>query len=345
MARQANEVRNDQQNLAFAYYVLTSATLAQGDYEAARQHARQAAEVARGAGNRWFLAYCLNEWGNVARAMGNYAEAKQHFQESHRIREAFDDPEGMAVALNHLGEIAIRQADYLEARRRYQHSLAIYQEINDRGGLAIALDGLGQTACALETYPTDAQHFQQALAIASEIRFLPLIWAMVISISELFLKMGMSKLGLEQLAFIRDHPASNQETKDRAEHILEHYAANFAPEQFSTATQPGQKPDLEAMIVTMQDNLALVAKQAFPKTETASATFSAADHSLPDPLTERELDVLRLMAAGRTNREIGDELVLALGSVKWYASQIYSKLRVKNRTEAAAKARQLNLLS
>jgi LuxR family maltose regulon positive regulatory protein len=56
------------------------------------------------------------------------------------------------------------------------------------------------------------------------------------------------------------------------------------------------------------------------------------------------LEVLRLMAAGRSNREIGEELVLALGSVKWYASQIYSKLRVKNRTEAAAKARQLNLL-
>lgn len=340
MARQANEARNDQQNLAFAYYVLTSATLAQGNYEAARQHARQACEVAERAGNRWFLAYCLNEWGNVARAMGDYAEAKQHFQESYRIREAFDDPEGMAVALNHLGEIAIRQADYLEARRCYQHSLAIYQEINDRGGLAIALDGLGQTACALESYPTAAQHFQQALAIASEIQFLPLIWAMVISISELFLKVGMSKLGLQQLAFIREHPASNQETKDRAEHILERYGAEFVPEQVSTAIQPGQIPNLEAMIVTMQDNLVLVANQTFPKTETASAVLPAASH----PLTERELDVLRLMAAGRTNREIGDELVLALGSVKWYASQIYSKLQVKNRTEAAAKAKQLKLL-
>jgi outer membrane protein insertion porin family/translocation and assembly module TamA len=63
-----------------------------------------------------------------------------------------------------------------------------------------------------------------------------------------------------------------------------------------------------------------------------------------DPLTERELDVLRLMAAGHSNREIGEALVLAVGSVKWYASQIYSKLQVKNRTEAAAKARALDLL-
>ena len=56
-------------------------------------------------------------------------------------------------------------------------------------------------------------------------------------------------------------------------------------------------------------------------------------------------EVLRLMAAGRSNREIGEELVLAIGSVKWYASQIYSKLQVKNRTEAAARARELRLFS
>jgi LuxR family maltose regulon positive regulatory protein len=95
----------------------------------------------------------------------------------------------------------------------------------------------------------------------------------------------------------------------------------------------------------MQDDLALVAEQAASQTETPPAAPSTPDQDLFDPLTERELDVLRLMAAGRSNREIGDELVLALGSVKWYASQIYSKLQVKNRTEAAAKARQFNLLS
>jgi LuxR family maltose regulon positive regulatory protein len=98
------------------------------------------------------------------------------------------------------------------------------------------------------------------------------------------------------------------------------------------------------MIATIQNNLALVANQAFPKIETASTALPATNQPLLDPLTERELDVLRLMAAGRTNREIGAELVLALGSVKWYASQIYGKLQVKNRTEAAARARQLDLL-
>lgn len=61
-------------------------------------------------------------------------------------------------------------------------------------------------------------------------------------------------------------------------------------------------------------------------------------------LTDRELEVLRLVAAGYSNREIARELVLALGTVKWYLSEVYSKLGVGSRTQAIAHARQSDLL-
>jgi LuxR family maltose regulon positive regulatory protein len=63
-----------------------------------------------------------------------------------------------------------------------------------------------------------------------------------------------------------------------------------------------------------------------------------------DPLTERELDVLRLMAAGLTNTEIASELVVAQSTVKTHINRIYSKLAVTRRTQAVAKARELGLL-
>ncbi|MDX1614176.1 MAG: LuxR C-terminal-related transcriptional regulator [Candidatus Promineifilaceae bacterium] len=66
--------------------------------------------------------------------------------------------------------------------------------------------------------------------------------------------------------------------------------------------------------------------------------------SLPEPLTDRELDVLQLLAAGLTNREIGERLVISPETVKKHASHIYGKLDVANRTEAAARARELALL-
>ncbi|HBY99417.1 MAG TPA: hypothetical protein DEP84_36680 [Chloroflexi bacterium] len=66
---------------------------------------------------------------------------------------------------------------------------------------------------------------------------------------------------------------------------------------------------------------------------------------LPEPLTERELEVLGLIAKGLTNREIAERLVIALGTVKRHSHSIFSKLNVSNRTEAVARGREFHLLS
>lgn len=65
---------------------------------------------------------------------------------------------------------------------------------------------------------------------------------------------------------------------------------------------------------------------------------------LLEPLTDREQEVLELLAQGKTNREIADALVLSVNTVKWYNRQIYGKLGVGNREEAAARARELGLV-
>jgi LuxR family transcriptional regulator, maltose regulon positive regulatory protein len=66
--------------------------------------------------------------------------------------------------------------------------------------------------------------------------------------------------------------------------------------------------------------------------------------SIPEPLSERELEVLRLVAAGKSNQQIAAELVLATGTVKKHLNNIFGKLSVQNRTQCAARARELNLL-
>ncbi len=65
---------------------------------------------------------------------------------------------------------------------------------------------------------------------------------------------------------------------------------------------------------------------------------------LGEPLSERELEVLRLIAAGYSNREIADRLVIAVSTVKWYVNAIYGKLQVESRTKAIARARELNIV-
>ncbi|MFC1975700.1 LuxR C-terminal-related transcriptional regulator [Chloroflexota bacterium] len=66
--------------------------------------------------------------------------------------------------------------------------------------------------------------------------------------------------------------------------------------------------------------------------------------ALIDPLTNRELEVLKLMATGLSNREIAAELVVALGTVAKYSNNIFTKLNVRNQTEAILRARALDLL-
>ncbi|MFO7680152.1 MAG: response regulator transcription factor [Chloroflexota bacterium] len=78
-------------------------------------------------------------------------------------------------------------------------------------------------------------------------------------------------------------------------------------------------------------------KQTEPLPETA-VPFT--DHDL----TERELEVLRLIATGATNREIADQLVVSEGTVKNHVSSILSRLGLRDRTQAALYAHQHNLI-
>jgi LuxR family maltose regulon positive regulatory protein len=67
-------------------------------------------------------------------------------------------------------------------------------------------------------------------------------------------------------------------------------------------------------------------------------------HQPPTLLSERELEVLRLITVGRSNEEIADQLIISLGTVKAHTSNIYRKLDARGRAQAIVKARELNLL-
>jgi ATP/maltotriose-dependent transcriptional regulator MalT len=91
------------------------------------------------------------------------------------------------------------------------------------------------------------------------------------------------------------------------------------------------------------------ARQAAPELVDAILSIQQADSvpppspldQLPDPLSEQELNVLGLIVAGKTNREIADELFISVGTAKWHVHNILQKLGVSNRSQANARAREL----
>lgn len=85
-------------------------------------------------------------------------------------------------------------------------------------------------------------------------------------------------------------------------------------------------------------------KQLLAAIEERSEKAYQHPHPLVEPLSSRELEVLQLVAEGLSNREIADELVISIRTVKKHVQNIHGKLGVQRRTQAVARARELDLL-
>ena len=87
---------------------------------------------------------------------------------------------------------------------------------------------------------------------------------------------------------------------------------------------------------------------AFPAVEVANGLHELQKtdprQPLVEPLTDRELNILRLMAAGLSNQEIANEMYLSVNTIKWHTTHIYSKLGVHRRAQAVARAQELGIL-
>jgi DNA-binding NarL/FixJ family response regulator len=79
-------------------------------------------------------------------------------------------------------------------------------------------------------------------------------------------------------------------------------------------------------------------------TQTQAAPAPSKDAALLDTLSERELEILRLVASGASNKEIANTLFITEGTAKNHLTNILSKLGVRDRTQAALKAKELGLL-
>jgi LuxR family maltose regulon positive regulatory protein len=95
---------------------------------------------------------------------------------------------------------------------------------------------------------------------------------------------------------------------------------------------PGHKVYAQKIL----DAFSLTRPASFPDSQPAE---------LIEALTERELEVLHLIALGKTNQEVARQLIVSPGTVKAHTASIYRKLDVANRTEAVARARQFGILS
>jgi len=117
---------------------------------------------------------------------------------------------------------------------------------------------------------------------------------------------------------------------------LSTWEAQLGASRYAAAWERGARLDVDTVVDLLKTDIRQI--ETFTPQRAASERAS-------DLLTERELEIMQLIAEGNTNQQIAEQLVFAVGTVKWYVSQIFSKLHVANRTQAIARARELKLLA
>jgi ATP/maltotriose-dependent transcriptional regulator MalT len=153
------------------------------------------------------------------------------------------------------------------------------------------------------------------------------------SLVAVFVSEGRHERATELLSFVWQQADTMHAPviMDTANQSLDSLAEKLPQDRYQQAIERGKKLHIRTILEQLQNELA------------DYSPLSPGTHDM-DSLSERELDVLRLVAAGRSNRQIADDLVLTLNTVKSHIHHVYSKLGVESRTQAIARARDLNLL-
>ncbi|HEX5690228.1 MAG TPA: tetratricopeptide repeat protein, partial [Roseiflexaceae bacterium] len=332
-AYQRSQARGDRENVLVALYVMANAHYHLGEYARANDLAAEAQQIAQAHEARWFEAYVLNDLGTIAIALGEYERARRSFEASRRIKAHFDDAEGVATALTNLAHVALLTHDYPQAEALYQQSAAQYRQVGDRGGLARALNGLGEANRARDDTLAAWQYFEEALAIACDMQFWAVALAGLAGIGALLAQRGERERAADVLAFVQQHPASDNQTVQRAQRLTD-------ASQLDVGAPSPRSQDIAAFAQSILASPIPFHVQLFAERAIAGEPAQP----LAGPLTEREREVLTLMAEGLSNPEIAERLVIAVGTVKAYTANIYGKLGVRNRTSAARRARELKLI-
>jgi ATP/maltotriose-dependent transcriptional regulator MalT len=173
------------------------------------------------------------------------------------------------------------------------------------------------------------------LITAATIHFVPLILSVLLDISSLLMTYGRYKRTRQIVQIVRRHPAVTVQQQQIADALPDVGDKEIDGRDTDNRDTDETKPaDLDTLILILRSELADLRPH-----DQAAAT------PLAEPLTDRELDVLHLMAQGLSNPEIAGVLVISVGTVKAHTNRIYSKLQAGNRVAAVEQARLYGLLN
>lgn len=309
----------------------------------AHRRLRQSLVAARAVGDPRTISLPLNYMGMTALALGNPDEALRYVRESLAISVENHDRYQTCLALQHLGLIAQARGDAAEAESLLNEGLDLAREIGDRWLEAQALTSLGRLAAA-QGNVVDALALLRTALTAATAAPLPIALDTLAALADLELDEANDAAALAALAYLRLHPLTRPATRAQADRRWSAAEKSVLAPLLTAAEREARLRLAEHPVALLplfdDDAFALEAAPA-PQIPLAPAP---AHPDMVEPLTERELEVLILVAAGLSNQAIADQLIVAVGTVKRHLNSIFGKLDVQSRVQAIARARELGLI-
>jgi len=339
--------RDEDWLMACALNALGTVILYQGDYAQTQDLYERAAALFKKAGDLWLYGEMYLGFADVYLARGDESKGRALLDERIAIHAQADNSWATGWFLGLFGEIALRQGAIARARILLEAALKRHQQLGDQQGQALIYALLAQAAASEHDYMLSRTLAAQSLEIAHTVH-----------------DTGSLILCLEELADVvadQGEPAWAARLWGAAEHYREASHATLPlVERLGRARHIEQAQRLlgkQLFAERWAEGRNMTAEQAiaaFPTPDRTSKAQKPAQgrpghtsvaQPLLDPLSERELEVLQLLAVGASNREIAMALVVAPGTVKLHVSHILSKLGVNSRTRAILRAHDLGLLT
>ena len=311
---------------------LSRATRELGEYVRATTLAQEALVLQRAARHRG-KAHALLVLGDVARDLGDAADVRVQCEESLAIFRELGEPMGEGFSLHNLAVAAYAEGNLDLARARCEESLAIFRRIDVQGAVIEVLASLG---LILDTAGDPAS----ALAVLTEA--LPLavragprwgVAAILEGIATVAAGQGQDRVAVElasrsaALRMAIEVPVRPNWQAD-LERTLAATRVALGQEAFAAAWEQGHDRPLP-------DVIAAAAEVRIVSPAPDSRAVGVQETACPSGLSPRELDVLRLLVAGKTDREIAEMLFISHRTASKHTGAILAKLGVASRGDAA----------
>ncbi len=336
---------------------------------------QQSLDLRRALGDQFGIAASLLNLTDVAMRAGKYGKAERYIHEMESIYLEVGRT-WMARVNNYLALLAFLRANFQDARDQAEEAIAIAKNMGtpvfmqewvapvvlsllesmdenyaqswqlceqavqgSRVPIGASHEGFAIAACGLGEYATAKNHFLMALKMNTSVHHLRGLTFLLPVAAILIRREGQHEQAVEMLGLAFHHPASAKAWMEQwplLRRLLADLQTELAPELFEAAWERGKSSNLETVAK------ALLAQ--FDDTQNQQPLTFSSHQGLPASLSERELEVLCLVAEGLSNPEIARKLYLSPGTVKVHIRHIYEKLDVNSRVQAAARAKTLNLL-